>query len=51
MRALEIVVDDIQEGSLIWLNILMLLIALTYFFVHKEFLGFSNFTSHLLLLL
>ena len=36
MRALEIVVDDIQEGSLIWLNILMLLIALTYF-VHKEF--------------
>ena len=28
--ALEIVVDDIQEGSLIWLNILMLLIALTF---------------------
>ena len=30
MRALEIVVDDIQEGSLIWLNILMMLIALTF---------------------
>lgn len=37
MRALEIVVDDIQEGSLIWLNILMLLIALTYFLCIKHF--------------
>ena len=37
MRALEIVVDDIQEGSLIWLNILMMLIALTYLMYIKNF--------------